>query len=130
MNSHEPIGYLASALVLTTFCMRRMVLLRAVAIASNLAFITYGALADIDPVLLLHALLLPTNIYRLMQAIHDEHFSRTIDASAQFAAIRFQDSGCPAIWRGLHYRLVYSRLMGNRTHSGGFDASRTRTQSR
>ena len=80
MNSHEPIGYLASALVLTTFCMRRMVLLRAVAIASNLAFISYGALADIAPVLLLHALLLPTNIYRLMQAIRDEHAQRAQQA--------------------------------------------------
>jgi hypothetical protein len=86
MNSHEPIGYLASVLVLTTLCMRRMVVLRAVAIASNLAFISYGALADIDPVLLLHALLLPTNIYRLMQAIHDERSSRTVKTSVQCAA--------------------------------------------
>ncbi len=62
------LGYLASALVLATFCTRDMVALRAVAIASNLAFIAYGARAGIDPVLLLHVLLLPLNALRLAQA--------------------------------------------------------------
>ena len=70
MNPHEPLGYLASLLVLTTFYMRDMVRLRVAAIASNLAFITYAALADLDPILLLHLLLLPTNLYRLYQALH------------------------------------------------------------
>lgn len=65
MSFVEPIGYLASALVLATFCMRDMAALRCVAIASNLAFITYGALADLGPVLLLHLLLLPVNVVRL-----------------------------------------------------------------
>ena len=70
MNSYEPTGYLASLLVLATFYMHDMVRLRAVAILSNLAFIAYGALAEIIPVLLLHALLLPTNLYRLHQALN------------------------------------------------------------
>jgi CRP/FNR family transcriptional regulator, cyclic AMP receptor protein len=65
MNGTESIGYLASALVLATFCMRDMVTLRCLAIASNLAFITYGALADLGPVLVLHLLLLPVNVVRL-----------------------------------------------------------------
>ena len=64
MSLIEPIGYLASALVLATFCMRDMVALRCLAIASNLAFITYGALADLGPVLVLHLLLLPVNVVR------------------------------------------------------------------
>ena len=59
------IGYIASALVLATFCLRDMVALRCMAIASNLAFITYGGLADLGPVLLLHLLLLPVNALRL-----------------------------------------------------------------
>jgi hypothetical protein len=62
----EPLGYLASALVLATFCMRDMGRLRWMAIASNLAFIAYGALADVGPVLLLHLLLLPVNVQRLV----------------------------------------------------------------
>jgi CRP/FNR family transcriptional regulator, cyclic AMP receptor protein len=65
MNPHDALGYLASALVLFTFCMRDMTALRCMAIASNLAFIAYGALADVGPVLLLHLLLLPINVLRL-----------------------------------------------------------------
>ena len=65
MSTVEAMGYLASALVLATFCMRDMVPLRCVAIASNLAFIAYGALADLGPVLVLHLLLLPVNVGRL-----------------------------------------------------------------
>jgi hypothetical protein len=38
-----------------------------VAIASNLAFIAYGYLDGLAPVLLLHMLLLPINVCRLAQ---------------------------------------------------------------
>ena len=65
MSIVEGVGYLASALVLATFCMRDMVALRCMAIASNLAFIGYGVLADLGPVLVLHLLLLPVNVGRL-----------------------------------------------------------------
>ncbi len=71
MNACEPLGYLASLLVLATFCMRGMVALRVVAIASNVAFIGYAALAGIDPVLMLHALLLPMNAFRLAEALRE-----------------------------------------------------------
>jgi len=72
MNLYEPVGYLASLLVLATFCMRGMVALRAVAIASNLAFMAYGWLVGIHPVLVLHMVLLPTNAWRLLQALQVE----------------------------------------------------------
>ena len=67
MSSFEPVGYLASLLVLASFCMRDRVALRVVAIAGNLAFIAYGGLADIGPVLLLHVVLLPVNLLRLVE---------------------------------------------------------------
>ena len=63
----DAIGYLAATLVLTTFWMRSMSSLRYVAIASNLAFITYGYIGDLMPVLLLHILLLPVNALRLVE---------------------------------------------------------------
>jgi CRP/FNR family cyclic AMP-dependent transcriptional regulator len=63
----DPIGYAAATLVLATFCMRSMRSLRWVAIASNLAFIAYALLAELGPVLVLHALLLPVNVVRLLQ---------------------------------------------------------------
>lgn len=61
------VGFAAASLVLASFCMRSMSTLRWVAIASNLAFIAYGYLAGLAPVLLLHTLLLPVNICRLTQ---------------------------------------------------------------
>lgn len=63
------LGYLASALVLATFCTRDMVPLRALAITSNLAFIVYAVWAGLPPVLLLHALLLPLNAWRLAETL-------------------------------------------------------------
>jgi CRP/FNR family transcriptional regulator, cyclic AMP receptor protein len=61
------LGYLASALVFATFFMRSRTRLRQVAIASNVAFITYGIVGDVIPVLTLHVLLLPLNIWRLWE---------------------------------------------------------------
>ena len=78
MNTHELIGYLASLLVLMTFCMSGMVALRALAIASNVAFIAYAALAGISPVLVLHALLLPMNVCRLLEAVRERRRDRAV----------------------------------------------------
>ncbi len=71
MSETESLGYVASLLVLATFCMRDMVTLRVLAIASNVAFVGYAALAHIHPVLLLHALLLPMNLWRLIEALRE-----------------------------------------------------------
>jgi hypothetical protein len=62
------LGYAAAALVLLTFLAQSMHTLRAVAIGSNVLFIAYALLADLPPVLLLHALLLPLNAWRLWQS--------------------------------------------------------------
>ena len=70
MLAVDAIGYLAASLVIATFCMRSMSGLRHVAIISNLAFITYGYLGDLMPVLLLHVVLLPVNILRQPVATH------------------------------------------------------------
>lgn len=61
----DAIGFLACSLVLLTFCMRDMASLRLVAIVSNVAFLVYALRADLIPVFLLHALLLPINLYAL-----------------------------------------------------------------
>lgn len=63
----ELVGYLASLLVLCTFCTKTMVPLRIFAIGSNLAFIGYGAVLALHPILILHAILLPLNAWRLCQ---------------------------------------------------------------
>jgi hypothetical protein len=61
----DVVGYAAASAVLATFLMRSMGPLRLVAILSNILFLCYGYLAHIDPVLVLHAALLPINIARL-----------------------------------------------------------------
>ena len=60
-------GYAASLLVFSTFYMKTMIPLRSVAIASNVAFLTYGYFASLYPVFLLHLVLLPLNVLRLRQ---------------------------------------------------------------
>jgi len=69
MGSVEMVGYLASALVFATFCMKAMLPLRLIAIASNVVFIVYGHLGDLTPIMLLHAALLPLNVCRLCQML-------------------------------------------------------------
>lgn len=64
----DTIGFLAASLVLASFCMRSMSTLRYVAIASNIAFIAYGYLCGLAPIVALHLLLLPVNIVRLVQS--------------------------------------------------------------
>ena len=61
------IGYVASLLVFSTFYMNTMIPLRCVAMASNIAFLTYGYLAGLYPVFVLHTVLLPLNLLRLYQ---------------------------------------------------------------
>ena len=63
------LGYAASASVLATFCMSTMVPLRVVAICSNVLFIAFGMFAHIYPVFVLHIVLLPVNIARLIQLL-------------------------------------------------------------
>jgi hypothetical protein len=67
MSWIDVLGYVASATVLATFCMTTMLHLRLLAIASNILFIGFGAFAHIHPVLVLHLILLPVNLARLMQ---------------------------------------------------------------
>lgn len=67
MNLTDAIGYAAAGLVLLTFSMQSMKMLRVIAIASNVAFIGYGALGDLLPIVALHAVLLPVNVLRLVE---------------------------------------------------------------
>ena len=46
-----------------------MVPLRALGVASNIAFVGYASLAGLWPILVLHSILLPMNTVRLREAI-------------------------------------------------------------
>ena len=67
MDRVQLMGYVASAIVLATFCMNTMWSLRLAAIGSNITFLIYGAVAGVYPVLALHLLLLPVNLLKFHQ---------------------------------------------------------------
>jgi len=67
MSAVELLGYAASIAVLATFCMSTMIPLRVLALVSNVLFMLYGYFDGLLPVLLLHGILLPINLLRLMQ---------------------------------------------------------------
>ncbi len=61
------LGSAASLAVLATFCMRTMMPLRIVALFSNVLFAAYGFVDGLYPVLVLHIILFPVNLWRLVQ---------------------------------------------------------------
>jgi len=69
MNAWDAVGYLAAGLVFAAFCMREILHLRIVAVASNVAFLAYGIALGLMPVWLLHLVLLPVNLMRLWQFV-------------------------------------------------------------
>ena len=69
MSIPEILGYLATAFNIAAYSMRTMIPLRILAIISNAVFIVYGAVGAVYPVLVLHAILLPLNSYRLREML-------------------------------------------------------------
>lgn len=69
MSVAEMAGYLAAFLVFLTFYMKTMIPLRVIGICSNCAFIIYGYLGGLYPVLILHVILLPLNSLRLHEML-------------------------------------------------------------
>lgn len=69
MPTTDLLGWLAAALMISTFASRHAHVMRPLAVATNLAFIGYGATADLAPVLTLHLVLLPINLWRWSQCV-------------------------------------------------------------
>jgi hypothetical protein len=70
MSVWDTFGFLAATLTFTAFLVKTMRPLRLLALASNVAFILYGAGLGLTPVWLLHSVLLPLNAWRLLQTRH------------------------------------------------------------
>jgi hypothetical protein len=75
MDVYDGVGFLAAGLVFAAFVMKEMVALRIVAMCSNVAFVVYGLGLHLTPVWLLHAVLLPLNAWRLLQALKSSRSS-------------------------------------------------------
>ncbi len=61
------VGYLGSFLMFSTFWMKRMIPLRIAGIFANCAMITYAAGAGLYPIMAVQSLMLPLNMFRLLQ---------------------------------------------------------------
>src|SRR5262245_53441552 len=116
----EVAGYTAASLVFLAFYMKTMIPLRLVAIVSNVAFIAYGAGAHLYPVLILHIILLPLNILRLIQMralIRDVHHASQGDLSMEwlipFMRRRTWKRGEIVFRRGDHATELYLTLRGS-----------------
>ncbi|KTD64962.1 hypothetical protein [Legionella shakespearei] len=66
------VGYIASSLVFATFYVKRILTLRLIAIGSNIAFILYAFECHLHPIFILHSLLLPLNLYRILELKRNE----------------------------------------------------------
>jgi len=80
MSLFDVLGYLGGALAFATFYLKTMIRLRLVAIASNVVFIAYGSMGHLVPIMVLHTLLLPLNIWRLYEV---KQLIRKVRSSAQ-----------------------------------------------
>jgi hypothetical protein len=65
----EAIGFLAGIATVAAFSCRNMLWLRLVAISANGLFITYAVLLGLTPILILHCVLLPLNVLRLVALV-------------------------------------------------------------
>jgi hypothetical protein len=94
------LGYAAAGLVLVAFSLRSIKALRSAAIASNLMFIAYAATAHLMPVLILHALLLPLNVWRLRQDLTSNQGAREPLLSSVRATIASRNAVVAGLLRG------------------------------
>jgi hypothetical protein len=119
VNWMEVLGYAASLSVLITFLMSTMVPLRVVAIASNVLFASYGAVAHIYPVMILHVILLPINVIRLFQLMRlirgiraAEISELPIDSLLPFMTHRIVTAGHTLIEKGADADRMYYLARG------------------
>lgn len=77
----------AGSLVLVSSFVKTMIPLRWLAIGSNFGFIAYGAFHPSMPMLLLHSMLVPINLYRLAEMVRLTRHVRTAEAADDLLGI-------------------------------------------
>ena len=77
----------AAASVLVSSFVKTMIPLRWLAIGSNIGFVAYGAIHPSYPMLLLHAALLPINVYRLAEMMRLTRRVRAVRSDGALSAI-------------------------------------------
>ena len=77
----------AGAFVLVSTFVKTMIPLRWLAIGSNIGFVAYGALHPSYPMLMLHAALLPINLYRLAEMMRLTRRVERVSAEGELSTI-------------------------------------------
>jgi hypothetical protein len=105
-NLVELLGYAGMALTILAYAMKNTVELRLVGIASSVAFLTYGWLIASYPVMIMEAILLPLNLYRLVEmtlsgsgsSTHSQSdlYSSHLDSAGFSGCNTFEDAVNPA----------------------------------
>ena len=95
----EWLGWAAAGLTLATFICCDMRRLRLLALAANAAFIAYGAVAQLLPVLMLHLALVPVNLWRLNEAFRAQPRPPALPWRETFAPGRPVRRRRPRSWR-------------------------------
>ncbi len=117
----EVLGFAASGATLCAFAQKQMLPMRISAIAANLFFIGYGALGLLYPVLLLHLMLLPLNVLRLIQLLGQKHEARTTGSehfTQPLASSEPQKINSPPPFRGGHWPVRGGSLSSQLSISG------------
>jgi Bacterial inner membrane protein len=72
----EVIGFCGSALAILTYWMREMIPLRIVAVLGCVCFLAYALLIGAYPLIVMEAILLPINLYRLAELLRPVRLQR------------------------------------------------------
>jgi len=73
INKVDIVGLLAAICTILAFYNKSMKTTRIYAISANVLFIIYGIISLLYPILLLHLILFPINIFRLLELINIEY---------------------------------------------------------
>ncbi len=65
----DALGYAGSALTVATFYCRDVRCMRPIAVSANVAMLGYGLVGALAPVVALHAVLLPINLWRWRECV-------------------------------------------------------------
>jgi len=113
------LAYVVSLLVLGTFGMRTMMPLRIAALASNVSLIAYSLVSHLYLVLLLQVILLPINLWRLIEIVQLARRLRSavsedsvFKALLPFAGVRWVKSGEAIMRKGDSSDAMYLVLQG------------------
>ena len=74
----EAIGYSGTGFTVLAYGAKHLMPLRIAAILSSLAFLSYGLLSQSYPLVLMEAILLPINMFRLLELVADRRRSGTV----------------------------------------------------